>query len=129
MFKKLREFRLKRALRLVDEETQAVYEARKEDADGIYNIIIKEAKKEATRVARLAAEQAQKRVNEAMKFSNTLSIKMYEKDIYTRQFLRLAPMLDPDGFEKLKSGKGGLKCKLILPDGSKQVVELVKYDS
>ena len=129
MFKKFKDFRLKRALRLVDAETQAVYDARKEDADGIYEIIIAEARKEAAKTARLAAEQAQKKVNEAMKFSNTLAIKMYEKDIYSRQFLRLAPMMDPDGFERLKSGKGGMKCKLILPDGTKQVVELIKYDA
>lgn len=51
---------------------------------------------------------------------------MDEKDVEGRPFARIAPLLDKEGYEDLKKGKGRMKFKLVFPDGKIKVVEVLK---
>lgn len=75
-----------------------------------------------------ALVNAQNTMTTAAKMGDVMTIEMYEKDIYGRPFFRIAPLLDPEGYEALKEGTGGMKFKLIYPDGSRQIVKVVPYN-
>ena len=88
---------------------------------------INKSRKEAEKILHSATAEAQAKLSKAAKIGDVLTIEMYRKDIYGRPFFRIAPLLDNEGYCALKDGTGCMKCKLVYPDGSIQVVKLIPY--
>lgn len=88
---------------------------------------ISQAKKEAEKIRHDATAEAQSKLMTAAKMGDVMTVELYKKDIYGRPFFRLAPLLDEEGYKALRDNNGFMKCRLIFPDQSTQIVKLTAY--
>lgn len=103
-------------------------EEEKKKTDILCEDKILKAHQYAESVVHDAVVRAQDTLTQAAKLGDVMTIELYKKDIYGRPFFRLAPLLDAEGYEKLRKGEGEMKFKLVYPDGSRQVVRAIPYD-